>query len=364
MIKYEDLNKLNKKFFSVFLSYLKNNNNFNYILGKNLKNFENEFAKFIGAKYCVGVGNGFDAIKISLDSLELNKGDEVIVPANTYLGTILPIIKSGLKPVLVEPNLQTYNIDEEKIEGAITKRTKVILIVHLYGRPCRMDKIHYLCKKYKLFLIEDCAQSHGAKHKSKTTGTFGDFGCFSFYPTKNLGAIGDAGSVLTSNRDSYERLLRLRNYGGTKRFYSDILGYNSRLDDLQAIFLNIKLRYLRKINKHKQKLAAHYDKHLNNKFIILPLKEIENENVYYVYNIRTKKRDELKNYLKKKNIQTDIHYPIPPHKQKSLKNFFEKKYPITEEIHKTTLSLPISFIHTLKDVEYVSNEVNNFFKKK
>lgn len=361
MIEYENLKKTNSLFIEKFkVEYKKFYNNGNYILGKNVLSFEKNFSSYLKALHCTGVGNGLDALIMSLVALNLPKGSEVIVPSNTYFATILAVIRSGLKPVLAEPDFKTCNIDYRNILQNITKKTKVILVVHLYGKVCEMDKILQICKYHKLFLIEDCAQAHGAKFKNQKAGTFGDFGCFSFYPTKNLGCLGDGGAVISKVNNHDQKIKMLRNYGSIKRYKNEIIGFNSRLDEIQASFLNIKLNFLDKINSHKKKLASIYNNNLNNYFL-KPQIQKDYEDVFYVYNIRTRKRDKLRQFLKEKKIQTDIHYPLPPYKQKAIKSLFQgKSFPISDQIHKTTLSLPISFMTTEKEVEKICDIVNKF----
>jgi dTDP-4-amino-4,6-dideoxygalactose transaminase len=271
----------------------------------------------------------------------------------------MAIKNSNLRPILVEPDIKTYNLDIKKIEKKITKNTKAILAVHLYGKPCDMKQLKKICKKYNLFLIEDCAQSHGASINGQITGSFGDMGCFSFYPTKNLGGFGDGGAITCNNKSLSNKLKKIRNYGVSKKYKNDILGVNSRLDEIQAAFLNIKLKYLNKINNHKIKLAALYDKFLNDDFT-KPIKQKNTKDVFHIYNIRHNKRDKLKKYLESYNIQTDIHYKTPPYRQECFKNYFKKKYPISEEIHATTLSLPISYSHKEKDILQVIKVLNRF----
>jgi dTDP-4-amino-4,6-dideoxygalactose transaminase len=287
-------------------------------------------------------------------------GSEVIVPSNTYIATILSIIQCGLKPVLVEPDIKTYNIDPHLIEEKINSKTKAIMVVHLYGKSCEMDPILELKEKYNLVLIEDAAQSHGAKYKDRLTGTFGEFGAFSFYPTKNLGALGDAGAVITNNDDFAQTIRRLRNYGSDVKYYNEIVGYNSRLQEMQAGFLSIKLKHLKEINEHKRKLAEIYLKELKEDFI-KPVVQSDFYDVYHIFNIRHPKRDEIKKYLLESNIKTDIHYPVPPHQQKAMRGIIEdKSFPISEEIHKTTLSLPISFANTEEEIYKVVEVLNKF----
>ncbi len=361
MIEYENLGKVNKSFFEDYVNSFKNTLNSGwFILGNNLKKFETEFASYINSKYCVGVASGLDALILSLKSFNFEKDSEVLVPSNTYIATILSILHCGLKPVLVEPDLKTYNIDPAKIEEKISSATKAIMAVHLFGKSCNMDPIIDLTIKYNLKLIEDCAQSHGAKYKGKFTGTFGEFGAFSFYPTKNLGALGDAGAVLSDDENLITKIRRLRNYGSDVKYYNEIVGYNSRLDEIQAGFLLIKLKKLNEINNHKRKLAQIYLDNLKEDFI-LPHVHHDYYDVYHIFNIRHEKRDILKEYLLKNEIKTDIHYPVPPHKQKAMQGFInEKNFPISEEIHNTTLSLPLSYYHTEEEIYRVIEVMNRF----
>ena len=360
MIEYENLYRANEillKDFSVsFQNTLKSGW---FILGKNVENFEKEFAEYIGSKFCVGVASGLDALIFSLKVFDFEKGSEVIVPSNTYIATILSILHCGLKPVLVEPDIRTYNIDPLKIEEAITPKTKALMIVHLYGKCCDMDPIISVCKKYNLKLIEDCAQSHGAKYKNKISGTFGEVNAFSFYPTKNLGALGDAGSVNTDDDNIAKAVRSLRNYGSEKKYYNERVGYNSRLDEVQAGFLSVKLKRLDEINAHKRKLASIYLKKLKDDFV-KPFVHPDFFDVYHIFNIRHPKRDSLKEYLLKNEIKTDIHYPVPPHKQKAMQGIIKGNFPISEEIHSTTLSLPISFFHKDDDIYKVIETMNKF----
>lgn len=360
MIEYENLGKLNKPFFEEFeKSFQKSLLSGLYILGKNVVNFENEFAEYCHGKHCIGVASGLDALILALRAFEFEKGSEVIVPSNTYIATILSVIHNGLKPVLVEPSIKTYNIDPLGIEEKINNNTKAILVVHLYGKCCEMDTIQKICHKYQLKLIEDCAQSHGATFKEQRSGTFGDFGCFSFYPTKNLGAIGDAGAITTNNDNLFETIKKLRNYGSSVKYVNDLAGYNSRLDEIQAGFLSIKLKKLNEINAHKRKLASIYLKHLKNDFV-KPVVDKNYFDVYHIFNIRHHKRNELRECLLKNEIKTEIHYPIPPHKQKAMNGIIEGCFPISEKIHETTLSLPISYYHTEDDVYKIVEVMNKF----
>ena len=361
MIEYENLKKTNKFFLNKFKEeYKEFSSRGRYILSQKVLNFENNFSTFLNASFCSGVGNGLDALILSLESLKLPKNSEVIVPANTYYATILAVLRCGLKPVLVEPDYYTCNIDYKEIVRKITKKTRVILVVHLYGKVCEMEPIIKICKEHKLYLVEDCAQAHGAKYKNKFAGTFGDFGCFSFYPTKNLGCLGDGGAVISKKKTDDINNKMLRNYGSIERYKNEIVGFNSRLDEFQGAFLNIKLKYLNKINAHKRNLASIYNKKLSNRFV-KPVIKKDYFDVFYIYNVRCHKRDKLQKFLKKKKIITDIHYPLPPYKQNAIKELFENQnFPISDEIHKTTLSLPISYMNTEKEIEKVCDIANQF----
>lgn len=362
MIEYENLNKLNSFFQDEFnKSFKKFLEKGWFILGSNVSTFEEEFRSYCNAKYFIGVASGLDALLLSLKALNLPAGSQVIVPSNTYIATILSILQANLKPILVEPDIRTYNLDPTKIEASITHQTKAIMIVHLYGKPCKMDSIIDIAKKHHLPIIEDCAQAHGAMFKNKKVGTFGRFGAFSFYPTKNLGALGDAGGVSGIKEEDALTIRRLRNYGSDVKYYNELIGYNSRLDEIQAGFLSIKLKKLDLINSHKRELAKIYLDSLKENFI-KPYVDEECYDVYHIFNIRHEKRDLLREYLTKKGIHTEVHYPIPPHKQKAMKDILDerKEYPISEEIHRTTLSLPISFFHTAKDIENTVKVLNSF----
>jgi dTDP-4-amino-4,6-dideoxygalactose transaminase len=361
MIPYEDLKRLNAPFEDQF------RDKFNsvldkgyYILGKEVETFEKAFAAYNSVPYCVGVSNGLDAIILSLKVLNLPPGSEVIVPANTFIATILAVMQCDLVPVMVEPDIRTYNIDPQKIEAAITSNTKAIIVVHLYGKCCDMDPILAIVKKHNLYLLEDSAQAHSATYKGKLAGTFGNFGTFSFYPTKNLGALGDAGGILCKEEAHYKQLQYLRNYGSDKKYYNEVVGFNNRLDEMQAAFLNVKLPYLDAISAHKNKLADLYLNNLNSNFI-LPDKNPDFYDVYHIFNIRHARRDDLKNYLEQQGIGTGIHYPVAPHRQNALKDIFAgQHFPISEEIHNTTLSLPCSYFHTEEDIWTIINALNKF----
>ena len=361
MIEYENLKLANKPFFleykKAFDSTLESGW---FILGEKVGEFEKDFANYTGCGYCSGVASGLDALTLSLKALNFRMGEEVIVPSNTYIATILSIIHNGLKPVLVEPDIRTYNIDPGKIEEKITGNTRGIMVVHLYGKPCSMDPVMKIAARYGLKVIEDCAQSHGAKYKGKQTGSFGDFGAFSFYPTKNLGALGDGGAITTSSLDLDHAVKVLRNYGQEKKYHNIVPGYNSRLDELQAAFLLVKLRSLDDIISHKRSLAELYHTYLKNDFI-KPIVEDDYHDVYHIFTVRHERRDSLREHLLKNGIRTEIHYPVPPHKQKALQGHVDNgSYPISEKIHSTILSLPISYFHQKDDILKVIEAMNKF----
>ncbi len=359
-IDYENLAKLNAPFFEQYQECFKKVLHSGwYVLGSNVVEFEQNFSAYNNSKYCVGVASGLDALILSINCLDFEPGSEIIVPSNTYIATILAIVRNGMKPILVEPNINTYNIDTDKIVEKITNKTRAIVVVHLYGKSCDMDGVLNIANNYNLKIIEDCAQAQGAMFRNKKTGTLGDLGAHSFYPTKNLGALGDAGAITTNDEGLYLKLKALRNYGSFEKYINKYVGFNSRLDEIQAGFLNVKLKALDIINNHKRKLADLYHKGINKNFI----KPIVNENyfdVYHIYNIRHNERDKLKKYLFENGIGTEIHYPIPPQNQAAMVNVLSGNYPIAEEIHRTTLSLPISFFHTEDDILYVIECLNAF----
>lgn len=362
MIDYENLKKLNapfeEEYHRVFSEFL---NSGWYILGSQVEGFEKEFADYCGTNHFVGMASGLDAIELSLRACEFPKDAEVLVPSNTYIATILAVVKLGLKPIMVPPNIQSYNIDPSEIESRITSKTKAILVVHLYGKCCDMDPINEIAKRHELTVIEDAAQSHGAEYKGKRAGNLGHFGAFSFYPTKNLGALGDAGGVTVNDSSMASMLRKLRNYGSAVKYKNDVVGYNSRLDELQAAFLRVKLKALDQITNHKRELAEVYFDALSSEFI-LPIKEADKKDVFHIFNIRHSKRDELRQYLLDRGVKTEIHYPIAPHDQKAMKGIVKTPCAIAEEIHKTTLSLPISFCHSKKEIEEVVGHCNAFIK--
>lgn len=335
-----------------------------YLQGNETKQFENDFAKFIGTNHCIGVANGLDALiwifRAYLELGIMKPGDEVIVPANTYIASILAITENNLVPVLVEPDLRTYEIDDSKIEAAITERTRAILIVHLYGRCAYTEKIGALCKKYNLKLVEDNAQSHGCKFRGlQRTGSFGD-SAHSFYPGKNLGAFGDAGAVTTNDKLVADTIRSLANYGSTRKYVFQYKGRNSRLSEINAAVLDVKLKYLDADNQRRIQIAKRYIEGIKNPAIILPEYPHDTTNVFHIFPVRCCRRDALQEYLKEKGVQTIIHYPIPPHKQEAYKEWNHLSFPITEQIHAEELSLPMSPTLTDEQVEYVVDCINRF----
>lgn len=335
-----------------------------YLQGKENETFETNYANYIGAKHCIGVANGLDALiwilKAYIEMGIMKEGDEVIVPANTYIASIIAITENGLVPVLVEPNIETYQIDDTLIESRITDRTKAIMIVHLYGRCAYTEKIGALCEKYNLKLIEDNAQAHGCIFKGKRTGNIGDAAGHSFYPGKNLGALGDGGAV-TTNDDELARVIRsLANYGSSRKYVFDYVGRNSRLDEIQAAVLDVKLKYIDRDNQRRKDIAKQYLSRIKNEKVLLPNCDEDVDNVYHIFPVRVKERDAFQKYLLENGIQTVIHYPIPPHKQKAYSAWNELCYPITEMIHNEELSLPMSPTLTDKEVDYVIDIINKW----
>ena len=334
-----------------------------YLQGNENKNFEMEYSKYIGTKHCIGVANGLDALilifRAYIELGYMKPGDEVIVPANTYIASILAISENGLIPILVEPNINTYQIDPEKIENVITNKTKGILLVHLYGRCSYTNSIGEICKKYNLKLVEDNAQAHGCKFEEKRTGSIGD-GAHSFYPGKNLGAFGDAGAVTTDNDELAVMVRSLANYGSSKKYVFEYKGRNSRLDETNAAILSVKLKYLDEDNNKRKMVAKEYISRINNPLIKLPEYPNRDENVFHVFPVLVEKRDEFQKYLADNNIQTIIHYPIPPHKQKAYREWNNLSYPITELIHNQELSLPMSPTLTSEQVDYVIEIINKW----
>jgi dTDP-4-amino-4,6-dideoxygalactose transaminase len=332
-----------------------------YILGTEVEAFEQEFADYCGVKHCIGVGNGLDALHLILRAMDIGPGDEVIVPANTYIATWLAVSYAGATPVPVEPDEQTYNIDPNRIEETITPRTRAILPVHLYGQPADMDPILDIAKRHNLKVIEDAAQAHGARYKGKKTGGLGDAAGFSFYPGKNLGALGDGGAVTTNDDELAKRVRVLRNYGSRVKYDHEVKGFNSRLDELQAAFLRVKQRKLDEWNERRKIIADIYLKGLAEiPGLVLPYVPDWAEPVWHLFVIQTIKRDQLQKYLAEQGIQTLIHYPVPPHKQGAYEELKHLPLPISERLHKEVLSLPISPVVTAKDIGYIMTAVKSF----
>lgn len=337
-----------------------------YLQGNENKTFEENYARYIGTNYCVGVGNGLDALiwiyRAYIELGIMKPGDEVIVPANTYIASILAITENGLVPVLVEPKINTLEIDDEKIENAITERTKSILIVHLYGRCAYTDKIGEICEKHNIKLVEDNAQAHGCKYENKRTGSLGHAAGHSFYPGKNLGAFGDSGAVTTNDKDLADCIRALANYGSQKKYVFKYKGKNSRLDEIHAAILDVKLRHLDNDNKHRQEIAMYYYNNIKNPLITLPTRLPNKNNVYHLFPILVSdgKRDALRDYLEKHGVGILIHYPIPPHKQECYKEWNYMSFPITEKIAAEELSLPISPVHSIEEIKEIVDYINGF----
>ena len=333
-----------------------------YILGEEDRRFELDFARYCGTKFCVGCGNGLDALMLSLKALGIGAGDEVLVPSNTYIATALAVTYVGAIPIFVEPCIDTYNIDVDKIENRITKKTKAIIPVHLYGQPCDMDEIQHIAGCYGLKIVEDCAQAHGASYKGKRVGSFGDVAGFSFYPGKNLGALGDSGAVTTDNPDIVSKIRALGNYGSDYKYHNIYKGYNSRLDELQAAILSIKLTMLDKVNEDRQRIAEMYLSEIQNEKVILPTVKDGRKHVWHVFSIRCSQRDELEEHLNSREVVTNKHYPIPIHRQECYKDLGIEsgELPIAEEISRTQLSIPMYYGMSHEEIEYVIDTINSF----
>lgn len=330
-----------------------------YVLGQEVAAFEEEFAQYIGAKHCIGVANGLDALILSIEALNLPKGSDILVASNTYIATILAIVRAGHSPVLVEPDLATFNMDPTRLSVALTSNTRAICVTHLFGKPCRMDAISAFANEYGLKLIEDCAQSHGAKLNGHITGTFGDAGCFSFYPTKNLGALGDSGAIVTNDDAIAERLRHTRNYGSRQKYVNDFIGVNSRLDEVQAAMLRVKLKYIDAMTSYKRALANIYFAELP-KWLSLPVRCDDEYEVFHIFGIRYPQRDQLRSWLLLQGVRTEIHYPIPPHRQKAMRGILVGNFPLAEELHSTELSLPISIGTTAEEIHSVCNTIKRY----
>lgn len=333
-----------------------------YIEGIEDETFEEAFAEYCGAKFCVGVGNGLDALMLALKALSIGEGDEVIVPSNTYIATALAVTFVGATPIFVEPDIRTFNINPALIEAAITEKTKAIMPVHLYGQACDMDPIMAVAKRYGLKVIEDCAQAHGATYKGQKVGTFGDAAGFSFYPGKNLGALGDAGATVTNDEELSKRIRALGNYGSDYKYHHIYKGNNSRLDELQAAFLAAKLPHLERMNVERRRIASLYTEGIKNTKVITPFVIPDCVPVWHIYGVRCDERDTLEKYLNKKGIGTNKHYPIPMHLQECYKdlNIPQGALPIAEEISTTQLSIPMYYGMTDEEVQYVIDAINEF----
>lgn len=331
-----------------------------FILGQELVEFENRFASYCETNFCLGVANGLDALTIILKVCKYPPQAEVIVPANTYIATILAIINAGLKPVLVEPSQETYLIDPNQIELAITTNTRAIMLTHLYGKCCEMTAIQAIAEKYQLHIFEDAAQAHGATYLGVKAGNLGDAAGFSFYPSKNLGALGDGGAITCNSESLAQAYRQLRNYGSSQKYVFDEVGLNSRLDEIQAAFLSLKLEHLDGENLYRQKIARHYLEQIQNPSIVLPPSNSIDEDAWHLFVIRTSDRDKFRSYLAENGIGTDIHYPIPPHKQKALSEFNHLSFPITEKIHQEVLSIPLNPTLQELEIEYIIEKINNF----
>ena len=331
-----------------------------YILAEELEKFEHNFAKFCGTKYCLGVGNGLDALCLILDAYEFPKGSEVILPANSFVATALAVSRCGLKPVLVDIEEQTFNISVEAIKRSITKKTKAIIPVHLYGQITNMDEIKALAKKFKLKIIEDSAQAHGATYNKKRAGNVGNAAAFSFYPVKNMGALGDGGAITTNDKKLYLKIKTLRNYGSEVKYHHDLKGCNSRLDELQAAILDIKLKNIDAENKERREIAAFYQKNISNEAIVIPYAKNALSHVWHLFVIRTKNRNKLIDHMEKKGVQTLIHYPIPIHKQKAYNELNGLSLPVTERLAKEIVSLPIYPGMSKENIRNVIKAVNSY----
>ncbi len=361
MIKFLDLEKINNRFRGEIDARVKEVLDCGwYLQGKQNEMFAKNFADFCGTKFALGVANGLDALNLIIKAYGFSAGDEIIVPANTYIASILAISENGCTPVLVEPGIETYNINPDLIESKITAKTKAIMVVHLYGQAVQMEKIWVLAKKYNLKVIEDSAQAHGAFYQGKRVGNLSDASAFSFYPGKNLGCLGDGGAVTTNDTDLYEKVKALANYGSDRKYHHIYKGVNSRLDEIQAAVLDVKLKYLDVDNARRRKIAKYYRENIKNPEIILPQAYEENAHVWHVFVVRCANRDALVKRLEVNEIQTNIHYPTPPHKQGAYQEWNNLSFPITEQFHSQVMSLPISPVLTDAEVEKVVEAVNRY----
>ena len=366
MISFLDLKKINKPYETAFQDKLKSVlHNGWYILGKEVEDFQKAFAEYCQVKYCIGVGNGFDALFLIFKGYiqlgKLQKGDEVIVPANTYIASILAILQADLVPVLVEPKLETYNINPDLIQEKIGPKTKAILVVHLYGQLAEMKQINQIADQHNFLVVEDAAQAHGAISNQKSSiKNHQSSVAYSFYPGKNLGALGDGGAIVTNDSELAKTIFLLRNYGSEQKYHNEFVGVNSRLDELQAAFLNLKLANLDTDNNKRRAIAKRYLTEIKSDKIILPFWDFSDNHVFHLFVIRTKNRNDLQEYLSQNNIQTVIHYPIPPHKQKAFLEWNNLSFPISEKIHKEVLSLPISPVMSDAEVDFVVEILNRY----
>ena len=366
MIHFLNLKKINQPFEAAFQKKMKQFLEGGwYVLGNEVKQFETDFANYCGTKHCIGVGNGLDALVLIFKAYihlgKLQKGDEIIVPANTYIASILAVLQADLVPVLVEPLLETYNINPDDIEAKITSKTKAILPVHLYGQLAEMNAINAIAQKYNLLVVEDAAQAHGSQFlENKKAGNLSHAAAFSFYPGKNLGALGDAGAITTNDDALAAVLFSMRNYGSKVKYENEIIGVNSRLDELQAAFLNIKLKQLDSENEFRRSMARRYLSEIKNDKIIMPTWDLSQNHVFHLFVIRTSNRIDLQNYLKENGIETMIHYPVPPHKQKALANWNQLSFPITEKIHDEVLSIPLNSGLKASEIQHIITTLNNY----
>jgi dTDP-4-amino-4,6-dideoxygalactose transaminase len=365
MIKFLDLYKINLPYQTAFQEKMQLVLDKGwFILGDEVKTFESNFAQYCGTKHCIGVGNGLDAMvlifKAYIQLGKLQKGDEVIVPANTYIASILAILQADLIPILIEPKLETYNLNADLIVDKISSKTKAILAVHLYGQLAEMEQINSLAKQHNLLVVEDAAQAHGAFLEYGKAGSLSDAAAFSFYPGKNLGSLGDAGAITTNDADLAKILFALRNYGSEQKYYNEFIGINSRLDELQAAFLNVKLPHLDAENLKRRIIVKRYLTEIINDKITMPFWDGTDNHVFHLFVIRTPNRNDLQEYLKQNNIETLIHYPIPPHQQKALVDWNSLSFPITEKIHQEVISLPLSPVMSEEEVSYLITILNQY----
>ena len=361
MIKFLDLHKINERFRDKIDERIKAVLDSGWYLdGQQDKLFEKNFADFCGTKHCIGCGNGLDALSLIIKGYGFGKGDEIIVPANTYIASILAISQNGCTPVLVEPDIKTYNINPDLIEEKITEKTKAIMVVHLYGQAVQMEKVIEIAKKYNLKVIEDSAQAHGALYNGKRTGNLGDASGFSFYPGKNLGCMGDGGCVTTNDDELAAKVDAISNYGSDRKYHHIYKGVNSRLDELQAAILDVKLLFLDKDNERRREISKFYRENIKNQKLILPETYDEKAHVWHIFAVRCETRDNFQKYLEENDIQTNIHYPTPPHKQGAYLEWNNLSYPVTEKIHKTIISIPISPVLTDEEVNKTVEVINKY----